>query len=160
MNNKQYQQAVRYGIKMAGEYHAKDLVHDAYLRWYAKTQSDLFDQSNGTILRVIKNTRSSQYSREGFMWRGKTYPKTYRRLNDPLETYEVIGPGDPESILLSKEVFGVLKNQLNEFDQQTLNNMIQGYLLKEIGELQERSGPVITSSVKRIKEKLKELELI
>jgi len=151
MDKKNYQQAIRYAIKMSDNYHSKDLVHDAFLRWYNKTGNDLFDQPLGTILRVVKNVKRSEYSSKGFMFDGVVYPKTFIPLDDPEQNFQLTTERSPEYMLLSKEIFEQVQKGLSEFDHKTFTSMVEGYLIKEITELQNRSGVTMTASVKRIK---------
>lgn len=152
MDKKNYQQAIRYATKMSDHYHSKDLVHDAFLRWYSKTGNDLFDQPLGLILRVVKNVQRSEYSSRGFMFNGVIYPKKYIYLDSPDEQFKVLTEGtSPEYMLLSKEIFEEVQKGLSEFDHKTFTNMVEGYLIKEMQEMQNTHNVAMTASVKRIK---------
>jgi len=157
MNKKNYQQAVRYAMKIQDQYHSKDLVHDAYIRWFNKTGQNLFDQPEGRILRVVKYTWKSQYSSQGFMYDGVIYPKTYKRLDDPEEPFSLSSDNTPEQVFLSKEVFNQVYAGLSEFDSQTFTNMIEGYLIKEMQEIQNTHNVAMTASVKRIKNRINQV---
>lgn len=74
MNKVNYQKAKRYLTKCGYE---ADFAHDAYILWFEKTGKDLFDEPNGTVIRVIKNVMGNAWGKKRYMWRGNTYPKVY-----------------------------------------------------------------------------------
>lgn len=156
MNKQEYRKAKRYAHKVTSS-RDNDLVHDAYLVWFNKTGRDLFDEPNATIVSVVKNLHLKSFQTHSFMWRGEIYGKKYERLDDTESNFALENIVTPESILLSKEQFEILNANLSEFDKRTLQLITDGYLLKEIEGIQERSNPTITASVKRIKKQVAKL---
>lgn len=178
MNNGAYKKALSYSYHLLSNrdnthnhsYDYRDLVHDAYQIWFDKTSNCLFDQHPYVISKTIKNLWYDKYVKTRRMkWRGHFYPKVYNRVDEytPLDFNDFKDFGrqifvlrenaTPESILLSKEKFKTLNNRLNVFDRSVLDRMIEGYKLGEIQGLINRSNPIITASVKRIREEIKKL---
>jgi hypothetical protein len=55
MNNKVYYKAVQVAKSYADGWY-RDVVHEAYLRYYKTKSANLFDQHEGTVLRYVKYT--------------------------------------------------------------------------------------------------------
>lgn len=111
MNKKVYQHGRRYAEKL-DPINFKDILHDAYIRWYDKCQKDLFDEKEGTVIRVIKNTWVTSKGPNRYMWRGQYYPKVYS--SDFLD--ELLNYNDPESQMISKETLEKYIEKIDKFD--------------------------------------------
>lgn len=74
MDNKNYQKARRYLMKCGLE---ADYAHDAYVLWFEKTGRNIFEEPNGTIIRVIKNLMFNGFQKNQYMWRGEKHTKVF-----------------------------------------------------------------------------------
>lgn len=87
MNKKAYKEAKDYTYFLDSKNY-KDIVHDAWLKWFEKTGKDLFSEDRPLITRVIKNVIGTGLSTRKFMWRGKIYNKRYFEIWEDIKFEE------------------------------------------------------------------------
>jgi DNA-directed RNA polymerase specialized sigma24 family protein len=90
--NTLYQKALRYAMKCNPAVY-RDIVHDAYVTWFNKTNSNLFDQPEGTVIKVVKYTHLKQTERNKYMSGGKWYPRVFQEFEEYMR-YNKITPED------------------------------------------------------------------
>lgn len=73
---KNYAQLSGYCWKLTGELY-RDLLHDAYLEWYKKTGTNLFEQPNRLGTKVIRHILMNEQRSRRYMWKGGLYPKIF-----------------------------------------------------------------------------------
>lgn len=72
-----YRNALSYAYKLNQKLY-RDICHDAYLKWYNKTGTDLFEQHEGVVIKTIKNTWYTNYiSPSRVMIKGEKVFKQY-----------------------------------------------------------------------------------
>jgi hypothetical protein len=69
MTNELYHEACDYAYKMSPALFT-DIVHDAYISYYDKTQKNLFEEDRGTVLKTVKKTFWKKYFHKNI---GKTF---------------------------------------------------------------------------------------
>ena len=156
MNIKAYRQACGYAYKLvtAGRKSHLDLVHDAYIIWHNKTKKDLFDEHPAVITKTIKLIHFSSISlRTRFVWRGEKYNRTFLeldKLNEESDSLEYLTqtPATQQELLINQDYFKNLKY----FDKKVLALKMKGKQAKEIEIILKRSNPIISASIKRIKQ--------
>lgn len=83
VNEVNYRKARRYALKLGG---GLDLVHDAFVLWWDKTKKSLFDEPNGKMLRIIKNTYYRQWDSTRFQQDGVRHPKFFGNIDYLLDS--------------------------------------------------------------------------
>jgi len=134
-----YQKSIRYATKLTDK--PRDLVHEAYIKWYEKTGDNLFDRQPGEIARVLKNIFFNQERNKQWSFRRVTHPKVF------IDAGELGG----EDFYDETEFF---ISQLLPFDREVLRLKIEGFRNGEIGILLNRSSTTITKAIKNIKGKM------
>lgn len=72
-----YKKALSYAYKLNSKLY-RDICHDAYLKWYNKYGTDLFEQHEGVVIKTIKNTWWTNYiSPSRVMIKGERVSKQY-----------------------------------------------------------------------------------
>lgn len=120
MRNDNYQKAKGYLQKCGLQ---ADFAHDAYVLWFEKTGKNIFNEPNGTVIRVIKNLMFNAHQKKRFMWRGQNYAKVYVDIDLPAAqtTEQVV------DIELYRQMLPITYREI--FDM-----LIKGYLGTEIAE--------------------------
>lgn len=146
-----------------------DLLHDAYLYWYEQKNENLFDNPVGTIARIVKNVNGNKISKNTWYWRGEVNRKQFShdiKANSSRDEYSQpdTEPGDsllhswgmefPKSQYESQDLVDWIKKGLSEFDAKVLDLKVEGYNNREIEKIMGRSNPIITRSIKNIKNKM------
>lgn len=144
-----------------------DLLHDAYLLWYDSKNESLFDNPAGRIARIIKNVNGNKISKNTWYWRGDVNRKQFSHdiiAGSDRPEYETADPSDsllhnwgmefPKQQYESQDVVDWIKKGLNEFDAAVLDLKVEGYNNREIEKIMGRSNPIITRSIKNIKNKM------
>lgn len=146
----QYVIAQSYAFK-ASPTNYKDLVHDAYLLWYDKTGTNLFERSNSTVISVIRNVLYEYRNRNYFLYDGERYTRSITSkdsFEDDFQLFE--DSNNPEIQLEYKELEEALIKALPELSRKVLEGLKQGYKKGEIMEQLETSNVTITLAVKKI----------
>lgn len=143
-----------------------DLLHDAYLYWHDQKNENLFEHSAFRIARIIKNVNGNKISKVSWYWRGEISRKQFSsnvvskvavEHNEESTSESLLstwGMDFPKQQFESQEVVDWIKNGLSEFDRAVLDLKIEGYNNREIEKIMGRSNPIITRSVKNIKNKM------
>lgn len=95
--NSNYAKAVRYATKCGFD---RDFVHDAYILWWNRHKRNIFNESNGTVIRTLKNLIFSNYNKSTFMSGGAVNLKKMYDIN-----YLEVIDGADHDVLLSKVGF-------------------------------------------------------
>lgn len=159
---KNYWIARGYAYKLAPNQY-RDIVHDAYLTWFNKTQKNLFNEPIGTILRVIKLTFYRTLSRNKFMWRGKIASRQVIPLSTTDYNHE-----EDKSISLSnqEDLFTQLQYQqdLKHFEDtlpktqlEVMKLSITGYKPSEIAVQLNKSRQAVNGSLNHVRNKVLKL---
>lgn len=138
----------------------RDLVHDAYIVWYNKTQRDLFTEHVGVITKTIKNIYFSSYIKnKTYSYNGVRYAKEFIPIDEdlnPITTYD-----NPIEILIRKEErlkrlvrLQQIRNDLTEKEKQVFDLTVEGYSTKEIKEELNISTAVLSHKICNIKKKI------
>src|SRR6476620_6331431 len=175
MNRKNYQKALRYATSLIRDYNAIynpfDLVHDAYLKcqdedflirnvklvWYEKLrekytsvgdypQKDISGQKVPKIFVPISPT-GSEYG-DGTI---DIQSFDNHEIKFPLPDSKINVKKHNSYLMYSSKEKTILQDN---FDEMVLELKTEGYTNKEIEKILDRSNPIITASVKRIKDKL------
>lgn len=146
-----------------------DLLHDAYLYWHDQKNENLFDNPVGTIARIVKNVNGNKISKNTWYWRGEVNRKQFSHdvlsnLTKAAHHHSDTEPGDsllyhwgvefPKSQYESQDFVDWIKKGLSEFDAKVLDLKVEGYNNREIEKIMGRSNPIITRSIKNIKNKM------
>lgn len=137
-----YRKALNYAHKLDYDNHM-DLVHDAYVEWWNKTQTNLFECHEGVVIQTVKNIHRSNYTRSTFMWRGVVYNKmilSYNKYDEDQSNPDLLievkykhhDKIDPCSILIADDLESQLTDSLNDEQKEIYNAMKEGYVPSEI----------------------------
>ena len=150
MNTKEgttmYQKALRYAARcrMDNSTH-RDLVHDAWLKWYDKQGTDLFLESERTVMGVIKRVHWNQFNKNGYTSKGTKHSKRVVSWNyEHGGTKTPIDVADPEEILIGKELDASILANSPELQIEVYKLVLQGYTGIEIAGLLGVSAPVVS----------------
>lgn len=130
---RKYYDAWGYAFKVSKGKDYKDLVHDAYLRWYNKTGQDLFLEHRGTIARVIHYIWLGWIKKNQVMIHGEMYTKVHKS-KDEEDGPEQISRVTPEDILIHKEQSQYKSVSESPYHQEVVRLLMLGYSHKEITE--------------------------
>lgn len=83
VNEVNYRKARRYALKLGA---GLDLVHDAFVLWWDKTNRSLFDEPNGKMCRIIKNLYYRQWDSTRYQYDGVRYQKVFNNINHILDS--------------------------------------------------------------------------
>lgn len=161
-----YDNYIRYALKLISNQEniknsrlsARDLVHDAYLLWKSEKKEDLFSRAPGTVCRVIKNVHWSKIQKNKWSKNGVFRTRTYVRegAEDKYPFPLAVSKGELTSrqSYINEEWVDRFKETLNAFDRKVLDLKLEGYRAKEIEKKLKRTNPIITKSLKTIKQKM------
>lgn len=160
---KNYYKSIRYALKLLNRYehnqiNAKDLVHDAYLKWKLEKNEDLFLKANGTVLKVIKHVHwhklvSARWSKDK-IFKNRWYERESEEDKYPFPFAVSKGELTSRQSYINEEWVDRFKETLNAFDRKVLDLKLQGYQCQEIEKKLKRTNPIITRSIKTIKQKM------
>ena len=165
METKMYQKALRYAAKCRrdNETH-RDLVHDAWLKWYDKNGTDLFLEPESTVMAVIKRVYWNQLNKEGYMVKGVkhskrvvswVYPEGYEAegSNEMLRrgTQAPLDIANPEEILIAKELDIEIISKSPVLQIEVYKLVVQGYKGVEIAKILELTPAMVSWYFQRIK---------
>ncbi len=174
MNSKMYRRGIRYASVLTKNDNSIDVVHDAYLNWYDKKNSDLFDQPAKTIFKVIKNTFFNNFKKDHKYWTSEG--ERHKIQSIPMQSIDARSEEDgiidnrlynqntPESELISldsKKNFGRVVDQATATSNTRINGiksrldevykfLVEGYPLKEIAVLMGLKRPAISHYSKQL----------
>lgn len=170
-----YQISIRYAMKLFLSNRdqsvlPRDLVHDAYVYWLEQKNEDLFLKKQGEIAKIIKNLFFSRSSRQNWYFRGEIHPKSFSEdlisglpKENQSQARESLfykwGGGFATQSFEGEDTVAHFKKHLNPFDIKVLSLKEEGYKNNEIEVLVNRSNPIVTGSIKKIKKKMKDLLL-
>lgn len=83
VNEVNYRKARRYALKLGA---GLDLVHDAFVLWWDKTNRSLFDEPNGKMCKIIKNLHYRQWDSTRYQYDGVRYPKFFSNIDYLLDS--------------------------------------------------------------------------
>lgn len=157
MNIRTYQNAKRYATKI--KYNDPiDLVHDSYVKWYEKTGQDLFDEPEGRVMSILRNTFRGFLSKNRWTYDKRTQGQRqfYEFRGDVTEDSNLVhshNPITPEDYYIAKELkerfVGVVATA-NPTVKEILNYRYLGYQNKEISEELGVSKSLITHYLKQV----------
>lgn len=161
MDNNQYRRARGLAWKLASSHgfanEYPDLVHDAYISWYNKTKSDLFDEHPGTIFHVIKNICMARSVLNRFRYRHQTHSRTRVTIpstDKPEEGSSFYIPYTlPTDNLVAEEIASKIEAVLKPKELITYYYLLQGYKPSEIAELERGYRQKINGRVTKIRNK-------
>lgn len=157
MTQELYQKALRYATKLIGDYSpayndAHDLLHDGWLKCqdedflFLGVKQAYYDKLKSQYITIGYDSRNSI--------KGEVVRKIFTEINP---TGSEFGDRSIDIEVNDKYDCGdvsIFFSSLGEFDKKVLNLKIEGYQNQEVEQILERSNPIITSSIKRIKEKM------
>lgn len=150
MNKANYTKAKSYAYKVSRSNYM-DVVHDAYLKWHKKTGKDLFDEDEGLVIFVVKNTIMTQNQKNYYTYHGVKYKKQFneishisnldRKSSKDAMTYEPESPITPEDILIEKDLKEQFDKKISGKFKPYYNLLVNGYkgseMLEELGGTQQ-----------------------
>jgi len=150
MNKANYTKAKSYAYKVSRSDYL-DVVHDAYLKWHKKTGKDLFDEDEGLVIWVVKNTIMTNNQKNYFVYRGDKYKKKFietsyitnldRRSGEEATTYEPEDNSTPETILIGKDLKEQFDKKISGKFEPYYNLLVKGYkgseMIEELGGSQQ-----------------------
>lgn len=150
-----YWKARGYAYKLDPQ-NSGDLVHQAYLTWWKKTQKNLLLEKPETIASVIKYLWKANYRatklRLGDSHKG---PINYTIVNIPIgeDGFMPVSDSDPISEVIFNDTKDRLLRIINQTQGQVLRLIISGYTQVEIADEMGVSPQMINSRVNKIREK-------
>jgi DNA-directed RNA polymerase specialized sigma24 family protein len=147
MNVKNYRQAQRYVDKLCAD---RDYVHDAYLRWYDKCGKDLFDETNGTVIRVLKYTILNAWEKGGYMVNGEKLRRSFVEIVDWDTTPRRVD--SPEDIMVAHDLHDSVAVLLKDDYLMVFDMLAQDHRLVDIAEKMGVTPQYVGWLVKRIRE--------
>lgn len=162
MNKKAYEKARWYAFQVCSAIDPLDIVHDSYLKYHERNNTDLFDLDMALIYHVIKLEYYEQIrSHTQFKWKGSRgqYDQQYGTrqfisVNDydenDIPKIELPAEGSTDELAITNEldnaILKELNNQPDEIRGQTLTAyelMKQGYRGVEIEEEMNRGRTAV-----------------
>lgn len=149
-----YDTARGYAFKLDSKDY-KDIVHDAYLRWFDKTGNNLFNEPRSTITNVVKYVwleklrKRNQYIKNG--------EKHIRRFVETLTEHEEDFHGyvpfvdNFEADLIIDDIINNIKNFISERGEHILDMLYLQYNQSEIAKEFNVSHTTINNEVIKIK---------
>ncbi len=159
MNKDNYFRARRYAFKCDPNNY-KDLLHDAYLKWYDKTGRDLFDELDHTrtaVLRwLVKGYKGRFYSN------GVFHPRVYIPVGEEIEedmlTHITISDNETDAILIDQDLNEEFEKLLTRNEKLVKCKLMKGYSYTEIlhkdGESAAATSYYVVKTRAAMKEKL------
>lgn len=83
MNLVNYKRAQGYAYKIVPQKY-KDIVHDAYVRWFDKTGRDLFDEHPRVVIKVVKNVAIGARASNQYFYGTKPNSKRKSKFVKPI----------------------------------------------------------------------------
>lgn len=71
-----YREYYSYAYVLCGDLY-RDIVHEAWLKYYEKTGLNLFDQNKYYVFRAIKYAHKSNWGEKYYYWRGETVQRQF-----------------------------------------------------------------------------------
>lgn len=125
MTSDNYAKARSYCYKLNKDLY-RDVLHDAYVHWFEKTNKDLFDEPLPRVIRVIKLTWFGYYVTK----RKVVNRNVFSSYNDNLSNNET-----PEAILISKELEESFIASCPKLQLDVYLLAVQGYKAHEIAKI-------------------------
>lgn len=154
---KAYREAMGYAFKLDSQNY-KDIVHDAYVKWYIKTGDNLFEQHRGVITKTVKNIFFNSLSSSKWMYDGEIFSKEFLRiLSDVVDEEDFSGKvytpmvESPLVDIMVNDTMNHLAKILSERCNDVLKMMSEGFKQNEIAEALHLSPALINIEVKKIK---------
>lgn len=147
MNLDNYRKAQRYADKARV---TDDCVHDAYLRWYDKCGKNLFDEHNGTVVRVLRNTIMRIWQDRKYMVNGERFDRQFVELNDWDVTPRRVDT--PEDIMTADDLHDSVAMLLKDDYLTVFDMLAQDHRLVDIAEKMGVTPQYVGWLVKRIRE--------
>lgn len=164
-----YATLLRYCSKITNYKSSRDLLHEVYLYWLIHKEEDIFEKETKQAIRVIKNVYGNQIRSRKYMWRGKLYHRKftndsvhgdYENENSALESINFnLGGPYAEQRFENEDLVSKFLERLTEFDRKVLDLKVKGYKAYEIEKAMDRTNPIISASIKNIKQKMKTILL-
>ena len=130
----------------------RDILHDAYLNWFDKTGTDLFDEPEHRMMRIIKNTWKGYY-----IAKNKVINQKSRWINycdkDTAKRTEAYYATDvtPEDVMMAQELDDAQMATDSEVQLQIYLYAVQGYKPFEIAILMNMCKGNIAYYFKKIR---------
>lgn len=157
-NKAAYYKAQGYAYKLQKKDYV-DIVHDAYVVWFNKTNKSLFDEPSGVIARVIKNIFWNSLNRRLWMYEGVFHSKTFYSIDEfPEQVFIPTSVAEtPLSILITKDMHNQLGHNLKPRELQVLQHLKDGYKQIEISKILGISANNVNIRAKKIYKRLEEV---
>lgn len=140
--NENYRKAISYVYIAHPAFH-RDLIHDAYIRWFDKTGKNLFEEHFNTIKAVLIHViQAARYNK--FMYRGIEYPKVFIPVVEVNEfgqssikrTNAEYTPVDyrllPDEVIIGNQLLTRVNELLIESERDIVNKLLSGHTYIEI----------------------------
>jgi hypothetical protein len=96
-----------------------DIVHDSFIRWFDKCQTNLFEEAEHTIIATVKRTWWSKYIQPNkYMFKGKIQNRQITSFSEEMRYNSIT----PEDIYIAKEFKSLLLEQLMKDIDDDLKN--------------------------------------
>lgn len=161
MNLSNYYQLQSYCWHLAGSLY-RDLLHDAYVKWYEKTGNNLFNEPNVLGAKVIRNIHFNNLQKQMWTYRGRMYRRhnieaTSGRGDQGREGNEDRGVYVPEYRVTPYD-FSNGKELLARINTSPEVGMVlEGYSQVEIASRLKKSTSLVNYYVTKAKKKLSQL---
>lgn len=129
----------------------RDLLHDAYLTWYKKNGTNLFEQPNYVGAKVIRNVFMNWSRATKYMWRGGIYPRIFHEAVGERE-YGTTAVAPLTNITPHDHTFWEMN--LKPAIGAELGMVLEGYSINEIAATTRRSPQLTSYYVQKNKKKL------
>lgn len=160
--NTNYQKAVGYAYHLDHSL-AKDIVHDAFTKWFDKTGKNLFDEHERTVISVVKKTWWTNYfGPSRIVYKGKKYPKRNRQFSEdgylsPKSARWLMGRTTlyqsvtPEDEYIAKEFDEWFRNCDNQTHLEIYLHAVEGYKPIEISKILGLSPQLVSYYFKKMR---------
>lgn len=162
MNKENYFRARSYAFKCDPNNY-KDILHNAYLKWYDKTGKDLFDEPDHTRTAVLRWMVKGKYKGR-FYTNGVLHPRVFvpigEEIDDSMLTHIAVSDGETDTILIDQDLNEEFEKLLTENEKLIKKKLMEGYSYTETLHRQGESAAVTSYYVVKtravMKEKLRE----
>lgn len=158
MNNSVYWKSRGYAFKVCKQLDPRDILHNSYLKWFERKNSNLFEQDQALINQVLKMEYYEQVRQSKYKWRGEKYTKQFISVDETNENEEPLiqleATGNTDDLVQLNEV----KEQYSKYLPNILHGehvfklLEQGYKVKHIANKLNKGRTVITKVVKEIRQ--------
>jgi len=136
----------------------RDLVHNAWIRWYEQKGNDLLLEHIGTIKRAIRWQKlyERSISKSKFMKEGVSYDIQYFDV-EKVDEVGLLNHYNPEKEFIFSEIKNELENSLTNERKEVFDLLIQGYNQIEISNELGKSQQIVSYLYNKIKQKSKNI---